>query len=153
MPNFAKTFTSQDCWFGASIFGILSFAILSFCVPLISIWKKQRKEAHFEENALNHAFPGFFSAIKKTNLAFRIRRRDFVYADDYFWQPLEKGIHSDSLLPFQRGSRFCRFHNLFRVADWSAFLGIFLRHDWPKTFPGPFQHVDCHRTPFRFNSL
>jgi sugar phosphate permease len=64
MPYFANIFTWQDCWLGASIFGILCFAILYFCVPLTAVWEKQRKEAYFEEFAPNHAFSGFFTVIR-----------------------------------------------------------------------------------------
>ncbi|MDR1366654.1 MAG: MFS transporter [Puniceicoccales bacterium] len=64
IPYFAKTYTWQDCWFGASIFGILSLIVLYICVPPIPVWEKERQKAHFEEFAPKHAFSGFFTVIR-----------------------------------------------------------------------------------------
>ncbi|MDR0741141.1 MAG: MFS transporter [Puniceicoccales bacterium] len=64
IPYFADHYTWQDCWFGASVFGIFSFIILYACIPLTPIWEKQRKKAHFEEFAPNHAFSAFFTVIR-----------------------------------------------------------------------------------------
>jgi MFS family permease len=64
IPYFADHYTWQDCWFGASVFGIFSFVILYVCVPPTPIWEKQRKKAHFDEFAPNHAFSGFFTVIR-----------------------------------------------------------------------------------------
>ncbi|MDR2807251.1 MAG: MFS transporter [Puniceicoccales bacterium] len=64
IPALINTFSWKTCWFGASIFGIISVIILHICIPHTPIWEKKRQEAHFEEFATDHAFSGFFSVIR-----------------------------------------------------------------------------------------
>jgi MFS family permease len=64
IPFLANNFEWQNCWFLASLFGIVSITVLFFCIPQTPVWEKQRKEAHFEEFAPSHAFSGFFTVIK-----------------------------------------------------------------------------------------
>jgi MFS family permease len=64
IPHFVGHHAWQDCWFGASVFGVFSFIILYVCVPLTPIWEKQRRKAHLEGLTSNHAFSGFFTVIR-----------------------------------------------------------------------------------------
>jgi sugar phosphate permease len=63
IPFFANIYMWQDCWFGASIFGIFSLIVLYICVPSTPTWERERQKAHFEEFAPKHAFSGFFAVI------------------------------------------------------------------------------------------
>ncbi|MDR1435106.1 MAG: MFS transporter [Puniceicoccales bacterium] len=64
IPYCAKVLNWQNCWLEASLFGLISAAILYKFIPQTPIWEKKRREAHFEEFAPNHAFSGFFSVIR-----------------------------------------------------------------------------------------
>ncbi|MDR3317554.1 MAG: MFS transporter [Puniceicoccales bacterium] len=68
IPYSINTLGWKNCWLGASILGLISTAILYFCIPETPIWEKKRREAHFEEFASNHAFSGFFSVIKNKQI-------------------------------------------------------------------------------------
>jgi MFS family permease len=64
IPHLANSYSWQNCWLGASIFGILAFIILYICIPPTPIWERERQKAHFEEFAPSHAFTGFLTVIR-----------------------------------------------------------------------------------------